>query len=267
VKDIATLTSNIWLAADGSPLLFSLIDAGRVTVDKLKVGPWMGKAWLHQCLERQSALLHCNDSLIHSSFNPSPIVELALITETEWVSLHLDVPRFAIFNYWKRFGIPFPLIPRQVGQKLAIEKVRVMQSSMKIPVAIENQAYHRRCGHDYLVEPEFISEIANATDCYLLLDIGHVRVSAAMLGISEWAYLSNLPLDRVIEIHISGPEFYRGRLRDTHGPLQKEDYHLLRAVLPQCPACRAVTLEYYGPAPELEQQLIELHTLLSQYRS
>ncbi|MCI0709866.1 MAG: DUF692 domain-containing protein [Chloroflexi bacterium] len=222
----------------------------------------MGSDWLHECLQRQKALLHCNDSLVQSSFDPSNIVELAHITRTEWVSLHLDVPRTRLFNYWKRSGIPFPIISQGRGRKLAVDNVRLLQQYLPIPVAIENQAYHRRCGHDYLVKSDFISSIIEATNCWLLLDLGHARVSAAMLDTSEQEYIASLPLDRVIEIHISGPESYRGRLRDVHGPLKAKDYHLLQHILPQCPQCRAVTLEYYGPAAQLEKQLHELRRIL-----
>lgn len=263
MKDTATLTRDIHLVADGSPVLFSLIDAGRVSVDRLKVGPWMGSQLLHKCLERQAVLLHCNDSLVHPDFDSSSIIELVATTRTEWISLHLDVPRTRIFNYWKRLGIPFPIISERRAREIAINNLASLQWHLQIPAAIENQAYHRHCGHDYLVEPGFISEIVRAANCWLLLDLGHARVSAAMLGMTEQDYIQVLPLDRVIEIHVSGPEQYRGRLRDVHGPLKAKDFQLLREILPKCSACRAVTLEYYGPAPELETQLHQLKSIIT----
>lgn len=223
----------------------------------------MGSDWLHECLQRQTALLHCSNSLVQPSIDSASIIELVHITRTEWVSLHLDVPRSRLFDYWKRLGIPFSIISQKHGRELALTNIHLLQQHLQIPVAIENQAYHRRCGHDYLVRPDFISSIIETTTCWLLLDLGHARVSAAMLGMSGQQYVSSLPLDRVIEIHINGPEPYRGRLRDVHAPLKEEDYHLLRETLPRCRQCRAVTLEYYGPPPELEQQLLKLRSLLN----
>lgn len=66
----------------------------------------------------------------------------------------------------------------------------------------------------------------------------------------------------MIELHVSGPGMYRGRLRDLHHPLAEADYELLRFTLERCPNLQVVTLEYYGPAELLATQLQQLKTIL-----
>lgn len=218
--------------------------------------------WLHQCLDRLPVLLHCNTSLIDPNFDQTELQELVDLTTPCWLSLHLDLPRTRLYNWWKRIGVPVPLMTAGRAHHLGRQNLARLLNNIQLPVALENQAYHRHSGHDYLVEPRFQKTISEGAS--FLLDLGHARVSAAMLGMAVEAYLEQLPLGRVLEIHTSGPRLYRGRLRDIHATLQPVDYKLLDWAIQHCLNCEAVTLEYYGPEHKVERQLNRLQVLLSQ---
>lgn len=97
-----------------------------------------------------------------------------------------------------------------------------------------------------------------------MLDIGHARVSAARLGEDVLDYLRNLPLNRVVQVHVSGPRMRDGRLFDAHESLQEADYELLEFVLEQTQP-QVVTLEYIRERESLQKQLFRLSDFLNIY--
>ena len=253
------------LAADGSDTLLQLIEQNRVHVDYLKVGPWIGTDKMLQCAANYSVLLHCNTSLIDPKFTTETLIDLVAQTNPPWLSLHLNLPDTPIYKLWLRAGIPFPIVQRTIALKRAIQNFNCLESKLDIPILIENQAHHRHAGHDYLADLIFITQFIAATNAYLLLDLGHARVSAAMRDETARAYLNQLPLDQVHEIHISGAGIYRGRLRDLHQPLSAADYDLLRFTIPHCPNLKVVTLEFYGSPEQLIDQLTHLQSIIRDY--
>ena len=54
------------------------------------------------------------------------------------------------------------------------------------------------------IVPEVVSEVINETGCGLLLDISHARQAARELNMDPKYYISNLPLHRLRELHVTG---------------------------------------------------------------
>lgn len=115
-------------------------------------------------------------------------------------------------------------------------------------IALENVPYRNYFDHCvYLLEPELISKIVYENDCMFLFDISHARSAAAYLNIPFDEYVSKLPMDKVVEIHLAGmTEKSDGTRVDCHGKLQEEDYQFLREALKKYPTLQYITLEY-GP--------------------
>ena len=95
-----------------------------------------------------------------------------------------------------------------------------------------------------------------------MLDLAHARVSAARLGFDINDYLSRLPLDRVQQLHVSGPRWQGETLVDTHDPLLDEDYALLGAIL-RVITPHVLTLEYDKEEAALKAQLDCLKTIIA----
>ncbi|MEO7911118.1 MAG: DUF692 family multinuclear iron-containing protein [Roseiflexaceae bacterium] len=72
---------------------------------------------------------------------------------------------------------------------------------------------------------------------------------------------SVVPLDRVRQLHISGPRLRDGVLFDAHEMLLNEDYALLEWVLRRTKP-QALTLEYNREEAELGAELARLRVLL-----
>lgn len=99
----------------------------------------------------------------------------------------------------------------------------------------------------FLARPEFISRVIKETNTYFLLDIAHARAAAYALDISYEQYIKGLPLDRLMEIHLSGCNLRDdGQEVPNHDKMNEEDYEILNYLLEECKNLKVVTLEY-GP--------------------
>lgn len=118
-------------------------------------------------------------------------------------------------------------------------------------VGLENSVFYYTLG-DPLHEPAFLARVLGADRLHLLLDLHNVHTMAVNLGFEAEAYLDRLPLERVVEIHISGgsdsdpawlPDGKTMRLDSHDTAVPREVWHLLEITLPRCENLRGVTLE------------------------
>ncbi len=184
----------------------------------------------------------------------------AEVLRVPWVSAHLELGHSLLNYHW-----PLPaLIPPALAKRWAIDTITRWIASSTVRILVENMPRALPGG---TVTPtrqtrDFFTQVVGETGCYLLLDLAHARVSVAMRGQPVRDYLQGLPLDRVVEIHLSGPRLSQpgGRLVDAHETLQAEDYALLEWVLRRCQpnGPQAVTLEYWRDSSALADQLQRL---------
>jgi uncharacterized protein (UPF0276 family) len=72
-------------------------------------------------------------------------------------------------------------------------------------------------------EWEFVARLAERADCWILLDVNNVFVSAHNHGFSAEAYVDAIPAARVAQIHLAGPSEDGELLIDTHDSPVRED--------------------------------------------
>lgn len=151
-------------------------------------------------------------------------------TGTPYVNLHLhpdlkDYPGFAIDTLG---GDQF----EQVVKNL-LDDVRAATKRFGAErVIVENVPYRGESGNCLrpAVEPQVIHRILDECGCGLLLDISHARIAAHFLGWDERQYMSQLPVDRLRELHFTGLHRLDGRLQD-HLPALEEDWMVLDWVI------------------------------------
>jgi uncharacterized protein (UPF0276 family) len=139
--------------------------------------------------------------------------------------------------------------------------VRALAARVTVPLLLENLDAQPTGAYDHVCEPAFLRELLASTDASLLLDLAHAQVSASRMGLTVDDYLAGLPLDRVRQLHVSGPRWRDGVLDDAHETLRDADLGLLREVLSGT-APWAVTLEYGRDEGRLLEQLAALRGLL-----
>lgn len=146
--------------------------------------------------------------------------------------------------------LPLPLpMCEEVADDVRRTLARV--SAIVGDVGVENVAHHFVLG-DPLDEPAFLAACTSGARQHVLLDIHNVFTMATNLGFSAREYVSRLPLDRVIEVHLSGgsespvgwlPDEATVRLDGHDDAIPEEVWRLFEETLPLCPALRGVTHE------------------------
>ena len=132
-------------------------------------------------------------------------------------------------------------------QDLALERIEFIRDNFSGRIAVENLNYFSGGAYKHICEPNFISKFVTKSDVFLVLDLAHAAISAHNLGMGTLNYLAELPLGRVIEIHLSRPSIRNGTWLDSHlEPLEKE-FRLLEYVLKHAKP-EYITVEYYESA-------------------
>jgi uncharacterized protein (UPF0276 family) len=181
-----------------------------------------------------------------------------------WHSDHLSFGGIDGATLHDLLPIPFT---RAAARHVA-ERVRRAQDSLQRPMAVENISYYMPVGHAQLSEPEFIGEVLERADCKLLLDVNNLDVNAKNHGFDSWAWLRAIPLDRVVEIHVAGPEPWSEELLiDSHGaPVRPDVYELLSWVVERTGPV-PVLLERDNNIPSLAELLAEVRKLDETYQA
>lgn len=131
------------------------------------------------------------------------------------------------------------------------KRFAMLKEKLGVKILIENMPmYAFKKEFEFMADPDFISKVCDKADVGLLFDCAHGRISAFQLGLSDLEYLKRLPLDRIYEVHVSGPRIIDNRFMDVHEYLQESDYKFLRHVLSDSNPTY-VTLEYGGEGEDL----------------
>jgi uncharacterized protein (UPF0276 family) len=148
-------------------------------------------------------------------------------------------------------------------EALAIVCRNIDQTQEKIGrrILIENLSAYVGFARSTMMEPEFLSEIAQRTGCGLLLDINNVFVSAHNLGFDAQAYIAGLPAESIEEIHLAGHAQNLTDdgtvLIDNHGSaVAPQVWSLYRFALERIGA-RPTLIEWDSDIPPLEMLLGE----------
>lgn len=144
--------------------------------------------------------------------------------------------------------VALPMSPRAA----AIVRGRLSAMSHIVgDVGVENTVAYFTLG-DPLEEPRFLRACLRGASTHLLLDVHNLYTMALNFGFAPERYLEALPLDRVIELHLSGgtmspPEWLpsgRSLRLDGHDDAVPEPvWRLAERIVPRCPQLRGITLE------------------------
>src|SRR6185436_7021490 len=144
--------------------------------------------------------------------------------------------------------VPLPMTPSFAAA--VRRRLRAMQRVVR-DVGVENNVAYFLLG-EALDEPGFLARCCSGARMHLLLDLHNVFTMAENFGFEPMAYVERLPLERVIEVHLSGGSYSdpawlpsgATRRLDSHDDAVPEAvWRLAEAVLPRCKRLRGVTLE------------------------
>lgn len=257
----------VTLAANLSDPLISLIEAGDVSFDMIEVGPWYTVDSICSIKQKYpdiQFLYHGSNQIKGVGLIPRAIPHIRSYiecTQSPWVSMHISLILPGVRLMYQRLGWLMPTLPIEWSIGLYLRKVSRLKRAIKVPLILENMPSLPFPGYDLESNPDTIKRILDAGGCNFLLDIPHARVAAGIHNIDVYSYLARLPLDRVIQLHISGPRVQGGRLSDAHEVLQDEDYEILKWVLTQTKP-KVLTLEYFREINALSDQLKRIRSII-----
>jgi uncharacterized protein (UPF0276 family) len=174
-----------------------------------------------------------------------------------WFSDHLCFSSFE-GRYFHDL-IPLPRVPETINH--VADRIKYVQDRFQRPFLIENLSQHLQCPADTMTEADFYARVAEKADCGLLLDVNNIYVNSLNHGSDPMEFLENIPLERVVEIHVAGHSpsaHFPGVIIDTHGaPVCEQVFDLLEWTLAHTNPC-GILLERDNNIPPFPELLGEL---------
>lgn len=157
--------------------------------------------------------------------------------------------------------LPLPYTEEALTHLIA--RVQQVQDALDRVILIENVSSYLEFNDSSMSEWEFLSAVAQASGCRILLDVNNVYVSARNHGFDARRYIDSIPAMLVGEIHLAGHsvEDYGGRdiLVDTHGAPVCDDVWALYARALDRFGPVATLVEWDTDVPELARLIAEAH--------
>ena len=110
----------------------------------------------------------------------------------------------------------YPLPYTDEAARHVIEQIRRAQDILQRRLVLENVSSYVAFSHNASSEWQFLSHIANAADCQLLVDVNNIYVSSVNHGFDPQDYLNGLPPERVQQMHLAGHADHGDYIVDTH---------------------------------------------------
>ena len=172
---------------------------------------------LEQIAERYSVVMH-GVSLSIGSTDPLDFDYLAKLkrlsreVNARWISDHLCWTGVA--GRTSHDLLPLPLTEESLAH--VAQRVRTVQDFLGGQLVLENPSSYVTFAASTMPEWEFLSRLAEETDCGLLLDVNNVYVSSRNHDFDPHEYLRSIPAHRVVQFHLAGHTDLGTHCIDTH---------------------------------------------------
>jgi uncharacterized protein (UPF0276 family) len=172
---------------------------------------------LEQIAERYPVVMH-GVSLSIGSTDPldldylGRLKRLAAAVKPLWVSDHLCWT--GVLGVNAHDLLPIPL--NEATLKHVAERVRTVQDVLERPLVLENPSSYVTFAGSTMNEWEFLSRLADETDCGLLLDVNNVYVSSINHDFDPVEYVRSVPHERIVQVHLAGHTDCGTHRIDTH---------------------------------------------------
>jgi len=87
-----------------------------------------------------------------------------------------------------------------------VANARALQAALGVQLVIEPIPTYLHLDLPQMGEAEFVHRFYAESGCDMLLDVAHALLSAHYAGVSPREFVADLPLERVVELHVAGVE-------------------------------------------------------------
>lgn len=140
------------------------------------------------------------------------VKKLAERVEPQWISDHLCWTGVHGKNMHDLLPLPYT----EEAVQHCVNRIKQTQDFLGRRILIENVSSYLTYKTSEMTEWEFLKEIVERADCYILLDINNIYVSAFNHGFNPQEYLQAVPKERVCQFHLAGHSDCGNYLIDTH---------------------------------------------------
>ncbi|MBD2355093.1 DUF692 domain-containing protein [Tolypothrix sp. FACHB-123] len=151
-----------------------------------------------------------------------------------------------------------PLPYTQEAVEVVCRNIAEVRRWIEVPFIVENITYMVTLPGAEMTEAQFLAEIVERADCGLLLDVTNLHTNAVNHGYNVDDFLSQLPLERIVQLHFVGGHWHDGVLIDSHSQsTPMEVWQLMDKVVAQVPV-KGIVLERDENLPLFSELVGEL---------
>jgi uncharacterized protein len=245
----------------GDPLLLErilpLIDAIEIAPDTIARSAEGGVRLRREVVDEYASVLPYVDLLAHGvglsigSFDGWNEQYLRLLDELverfdlQWHSEHLAYTSVA----GESLGTMLPLPRTEEALDLVCERVRLLQDRYGIPFLLEHVIHLLPDAPAQYTPAGFLNALTSRTGCGLILDAYNLECDAHNRRLDVSAFLNELDLAPVQELHLAGGVRYRGFQLDIHSRRTRDTTRTIALeVVRRAPCLRLVTFEFLREA-------------------
>ena len=174
-----------------------------------------------------------------------PFREAIQTLDAAWASEHL------VFNESLdakekpvQTGFFLPPLATPSGVETACRTIQAVSSGFSVPFAVETPTNYLKPLEGEMSDGQFTAAVVEAADCGILLDLHNIWSNECNGRQSVEEYLSEIPLDRVWEIHLAGGLKYGDYWLDAHsGEIPRPVIEWAQRLIPYLPNLGAVIFE------------------------
>ena len=125
----------------------------------------------------------------------------------------------------------------------------------KILIGVENNNYYPTKAYEHVTDSDFITKVVKDNKLRFLLDISHAKITSHNRKIPYVEYISNLPMDETIQLHVCKNEINNlGLAVDVHNVPDDDIYEEVAELIKKYPI-EYITIEYYRDKDSLVSEL------------
>ncbi len=132
--------------------------------------------------------------------------------QPQWISDHLCWTSINGNNSHDLLPLPY----NETTIEHVSSRVRQVQDILGQQILLENLSSYVTYQESEMTEWEFFNEIANRSDCLVLLDINNIFVSAHNHHFDPMDYIHGMDSERIMQIHLAGHSYSGDMIIDTH---------------------------------------------------
>jgi uncharacterized protein len=171
-------------------------------------------------------------------------VESINVLGAPWASEHLSFNRVHRGPADIDVGFLLPPLQSSEGVGVAVKNISALKARLPVPFAFETGVSYLRPMHDELSDGAFFAAVALGADCGILLDLHNVWANERNGRQPVDDLVNELPVERVLELHLAGGQDYDGYWVDAHSNLiPSAVMDLARRVIPRLPNLKAIIYE------------------------